>query len=255
MKNFFLDLLSKKAPPANTPAPWQAPATPDTEKNFPEAIALNELDRLAEIIARHEKHAFTVKAFLAAVITGLATMVYSLNSPMEPTEFALLSAGVIAAFALWSTAHRILAAKAIRRTSEIERSLRLHLQRQGHQPPHYAGPQITEVMAAHSTSKEKRQSFIYKTHSIPLTIAATALVFLCAVDYSRFHAQNQNTASLRSALTEAFQSSNLSTLNSFSKCNAVLKSKTVVEAKTQKPETRLEVETISCDLGGGKVVP
>src|SRR5690606_12772136 len=79
-----------------------------------------ELQFLQEIIFQHEKHAFTVMALMAAVLTGLGTLAFSWRVDLSSGEIRLIGFIAIFAFSAWALSHRAVAAKCVRRVREIE---------------------------------------------------------------------------------------------------------------------------------------
>src|SRR6201989_1172424 len=86
--------------------------------------AKDELDVLQTVITEHEKHAFTVMAFMAAVIAGLGTAVLSWKTRLSPGEVLLIGLGAAGTFSLWTLAHRAIALRAIDRSMQIEEDLK-----------------------------------------------------------------------------------------------------------------------------------
>jgi hypothetical protein len=142
------------------------------EPPTPEEVALEEMSMLQEVIARHEKHAFAVKAFLAAVLTGLATLVFSLKIPVDLSMVTWLGLAAVAGFGTWATAHKIVCGKAIRRSAEVERFLR------SPGTVIYDGPKIGESLAKSNTLEQSWTSARHLTNSVPLILAVAAVLCL-----------------------------------------------------------------------------
>lgn len=220
----------------------------DSNKN---EFVLNEIERLAEIIARHEKHAFTVKAFLAAVVTGLATMVYSRDISGDAMtswkEFGAVGAGAIVAFWIWATAHRVLSVRAIDRTTDIEDELR------GDSKKVYNGPRVTKAMnppekwySWQSWRKFFKRGF-YITHATPFIIAGLAVVFLTFAYYTKQLKQEavnkKNEDTLQS--DRKFRDATFPDLKGYQKCQALFK---VDKENTKQNTTKLVLDSVSCDI-------
>ncbi|HEX7639227.1 MAG TPA: hypothetical protein VF457_12595 [Burkholderiaceae bacterium] len=148
--------------------------------------AAQELCWLQEIIARHEKHAFTVNALLAALLGGLATLVFSLKLSLGTPELALLGVPSVLMFGIWSSAHKTLCSRAIERAGAVEKFLR-------GETPAYDGPRVglslmspraraAELAGAGSAgSAHWWRAFTHSTNVIPWLIAVgVALVLLWA---------------------------------------------------------------------------
>lgn len=210
------------------------------DSNYKE-FALNELDRLAEIITRHEKHAFTVKTFLAAIITGLATVVFSRDpseAVMTPTEITVVGTGAVITFWAWATAHRLLASKAIRRTRRIEAQLS-----SGRKAISYDGPSVSQTMAEVTTFSDWRESGFYTTHALPFYIAIVAVVVLTYADIRRIDEQKREDdksdiadAVIRDAKFPDIKGGD---------CQAVFK---VDHESTKGDKEKFVLDTVSCDM-------
>ena len=141
---------------------------------------MKEIEVLQEIIARHEKHAFVVKALLATVLTGLAALVFSLNKRMEVIEVVVVGLLAVLTFGLWALTHAAIVSAAVSRVGKIEHNIRWRAA--------YDGPKIS-VSMENVNANAFWSAARYKTNSIPLTIGLLAVAII-AWGADRFNGGN-----------------------------------------------------------------
>lgn len=140
-----------------------------TEANTPPVGPNDELAYLQEIIAQHERHAFTVMALMAAVLTGLGTLTFSWKVKLTPQEVWQIGAIAIVAFSAWALSHRAVASKCIRRVREIEETIE--------NGRGYKGPNASRPLKDLPLDLWW-EAFWYRTNSIPIIIAFGVVFFM-----------------------------------------------------------------------------
>jgi hypothetical protein len=103
-------------------------------------LATFEIERLQEIIFRHESHSTTIRGWLFTILTALSAVAFSKGLPMSKTTFAVISLAVSVLFFLWELYHHAVVRLALERVELIERQLR--------SPPAetYDGPRICATL-------------------------------------------------------------------------------------------------------------
>src|SRR5262245_60538658 len=86
--------------------------------------ALFEIERLQEIIARHEEHTFKIRGWLYAVLAALTLGLYTESVDLAPLAYSELAIIVILLFFAWELVQRAPKRVAIDRVSLIEAELR-----------------------------------------------------------------------------------------------------------------------------------
>jgi len=168
----------------------------------------DELGYLQEIIAQHEKHAFTVMALMAAVLTGLGTLTFSWKVGLTPQEVWQIGIVAIIAFSAWALSHRAVAAKCIIRVREIEDDIK--------KGSPYTGPVFSSSLIKIPLNIW-REAFLYRTNSIPIFIGF-GVVFFMSLLSERLQSLPEksilNTSTINSQIIQAAQSNTTISVNS-----------------------------------------
>ena len=106
--------------------------------------AKNELDRIQEIIARHEGHMATLRGWLLAIIGGLLAGFYTENIEIGPWELRVALLGITALFLWVETRHVNLIDAVIERSIAVEEAIQI-ARRDKLAPGWYNGPKVAEA--------------------------------------------------------------------------------------------------------------
>ena len=119
-------------------------------------VALFEIERMQEIVARHEGYTFKIRGWLYTVLAALTAALYTQAVNLAPLAYFLLAFMTIVLFLAWELVQRAPKRCAINRVREIEIQLRADTG--------YDGPKIAD-------------SFVQRNYH-PLAEAMIVLVWL-----------------------------------------------------------------------------
>ena len=167
-----------------------APPAPGAGSSDGRPTPKDELAYIQTIITEHEKHAFTVMALLAAVLTGLGTMALSWKTNLTPDDIRwTIGCPAVGAFGIWALSHRAIPGKAIARVRTLEKIIK--------DGSKYEGPWIShELQWVILDVRNWAKCFFHHTFFIPIGIALAAVFTLANVVE-----RNQATASVSDSLT------------------------------------------------------
>jgi hypothetical protein len=173
------------------------PMTPSAGSGTPVAptvpSATDELTHLNIVVVEHEKHAFTVMTFLAAVIAGLATVVLTTKTKLGVPVIDFVGLLSVFGFSVWTLAHRAIADMALNRVKEIEDGL-------AKTPPQYDYYQVS-----HRVQDSGPQNFFSAMRHFSFMIPAVmgvAAVFVISFLSSRLNREDSVEESFESSVSE-----------------------------------------------------
>jgi hypothetical protein len=108
--------------------------------------AQRELDRLADIITRHEAHMFALRGWLLVVLGGLLAAYYTANIHISEILMKVALPIVVVLFLVLESRHTNLVEAVVARSSELENRIRCTLQTPGEKTVGwYDGPKVSQA--------------------------------------------------------------------------------------------------------------
>ena len=135
-----------------------------------------EIERLQDIIARHEEHTFKIRGWLYTVLGALTVSLYTTAIGLEPLPFAELAGLTILLFFVWELVQRGPKRNAIERVRAIEEMIRTDKT--------YDGPLIADtfIHSKYDPTAEAKISLMWLPYFVAvLAVAALALAKVAGI--------------------------------------------------------------------------
>jgi hypothetical protein len=133
-----------------------------------------EIERLQDIVARHEEHTFKIRGWLYTVLGALTVSLYTESIALAPLAFSELCIVTIALFLAWELVQRSPKRKAIDRVRDVEKMIRLDST--------YDGPKIADTFInfKYNPLTEFKISLVW----LPYLVALLATIALALAKYA-----------------------------------------------------------------------
>jgi len=110
--------------------------------------ALHELDRVQDIVTRHEGHMFSLRGWLFAALAGVVAAYYSSAISVSRVEFAIVVLALVMTFIYAEMRHVILVDALVARAGTVEKMIVAAREGGLTMSPRYDGPKVNEVCGA-----------------------------------------------------------------------------------------------------------
>jgi hypothetical protein len=143
--------------------------------------ALSELDRLQEIVTRHEGHMFALRGWLLAVVGGLLAAYYTDNVQMSVVELRVALLAVPVLFLLLELRHVNLIEAVVERAGDVESMIAAARGPSGLPAVGwYRGPKINETCrgGAHRWWPRSGMTFVL---NLPFYVVVLSIIIVTAV--------------------------------------------------------------------------
>ena len=107
--------------------------------------ALHELDRIQDIVTRHESHMFSLRGWLFAALAGIVAAYYSSGLTVSRIEFAVVLLALVMTFIYAELRHVILVDALVARAGTVEQMIVAARESGPSMLPRYDGPKVNEV--------------------------------------------------------------------------------------------------------------
>jgi uncharacterized membrane protein YidH (DUF202 family) len=156
-------------------------------------MAHHELDRLQDIITRHEGFMFTLRGWLLAIIGGLLTAYYSQSIDISAALLRIALLTIVGLFLVLESRHMNLVEAVVDRATKIEELIRQHR----FEPPDahwYDGPRVSEACLDGANRNWPKKGMTYVLNHW-FYIAVVLVVILTTVSLPEKHPAAKDAAS------------------------------------------------------------